>query len=153
MCHCALVSSIPSQCMGLFFGCVLFWCSVSLGAPVTISLIQFYFIMIFIMRVVAIIGFFMAILYFLKLHLRLSVTKYSWLFKCATPWMFRPLDIRLEYCIEHVTFGLLYVMFTFHTRISYRGVPGFATDCPCGVWCRGLTTRLLYVGPLFLNLV
>ena len=26
------------------------------------------------------------------------------------------------------------------TRIFYRGVPGFATDCPCGVWCRGLTT-------------
>ena len=33
-----------------------------------------------------------------------------------------------------------YVMFTFPTRIFYRGVPGFATDCPCGVWCRGLTT-------------
>ena len=30
---------------------------------------------------------------------------------------------------EHVTFGLLYVMFTFPTRIFYRGVPRFATDC------------------------
>ena len=26
---------------------------------------------------------------------------------------------------------------------------GFATDCLCGVGCRGLTTFLLYVGPLF----
>ena len=47
----------------------------------------------------------------------------------------------------------LYVMFTFLTRIFYRGVPGFATDCPWGVWCRGLTTCPLYVGPLFGNLV
>ena len=32
-------------------------------------------------------------------------------------------------------------------------VPGFATDCPCGVWCCGWTTCLLYIAPLFLNLV
>ena len=44
---------------------------------------------------------------------------------------------------------LLYVMFWFSTSIFYRRVPGFATDCPCGVWCRGLTTCLLYVGPRF----
>ena len=25
----------------------------------------------------------------------------------------------------------------------------FATDCPCDVWCRGLTICLLYVGPPF----
>ena len=55
--------------------------------------------------------------------------------------------------IGHIFFGLLYVMFTFPTRIIYRGVPGFATDCPSGVWCRGLTTCSLYVGPLFGNLV
>ena len=59
-----------------------------------------------------------------------------------------PLDILLEYWIEHITVGLLYVMFTFPSRIFYRGVPGFATDCPCGVWCHGLTTCLLYVGLL-----
>ena len=40
-------------------------------------------------------------------------------------------------------------MFRFFIRILYRGVPGFAIDCPCGVWCRGLTTCLLYVRPLF----
>ena len=63
------------------------------------------------------------------------------------------LDIFLVYWIEHVTFGLLYVMFTFPTRVFYRGIPGFAADCPCGVWCGGLTTCLLYVGPLFGSLV
>ena len=30
-------------------------------------------------------------------------------------------------------------------------VLGFATDCPCGVWCRGLTTCLLHVDPPFGN--
>ena len=67
--------------------------------------------------------------------------------------MFLPLDILLEYWIEHVSFGLLYVMFTFPIRIFYGIVPGFATDCPCGVWCRGLTNCPLYVDPLFGNLV
>ena len=62
--------------------------------------------------------------------------------------MFLSLDILPEYRIQH-TIGLLYVTFIYSTRIFYRGVSGFATDCPCGVWCRGLTTCLLYVGPLF----
>ena len=60
--------------------------------------------------------------------------------------MFLPLDILLEYWIEHVSFELLYAMFTFSTRIFCRGVPGFATDCPCGVRCRGLTTCHLTQG-------
>ena len=38
-------------------------------------------------------------------------------------------------------------------NIFYKGVPGFATDFPCGVWCRELTACPLYVGPLFGNLV
>ena len=54
--HCTLVSSTPSQSIGPVFGCRLFQCWVSLGAPVTISLIWFYFIMIFIMIAVTIIG-------------------------------------------------------------------------------------------------
>ena len=67
--------------------------------------------------------------------------------------MFLPLDIFLEYWIEHVSFGLPYVMFTFPTRIFYRGVPGFATDCVSGVWCRGLTTCMLIeaLGIILLN--
>ena len=67
--------------------------------------------------------------------------------------MFLPLDILFEYWIENVTFGLQYVMFRFPTRIFYKRVSGFATECPCGVWCRGLTTGLLYVGLFFGNLV
>ena len=67
--------------------------------------------------------------------------------QCTPPWMFLPLDIPSEYRPEHVTFGLLCVIFKFPSRIFCRRVPGFATDCPCGVWCRGLTTCLLYVGP------
>ena len=62
--------------------------------------------------------------------------------------MFLSLDLLPEYRIQH-TIGLLYVTSIYSTRIFYRGVSGFATDCPCGVWCRGLTTCLLYVGPLF----
>ena len=35
--------------------------------------------------------------------------------------------------------------------ISLLCISGFATDCPCDVWCRGLTTGLLHVGPPFGN--
>ena len=35
--------------------------------------------------------------------------------------------------------------------IWWRHHAGFATDCPCDVWCRGLTTCLLHVGPPFGN--
>ena len=55
----------------------------------------------------------------------------------------------LEYWTEHVTIGLLCVTFILSIRIFYRRVPGFVTDCLCSVWCRGLTTCLLYAGPLF----
>ena len=72
---------------------------------------------------------------------------FHWFCKCTPPWMFLPLDIPSEYRPEHVTFGLLCVTFKFPSRLFCRRVPGFATDCPCGVWCRGLTTCLLYVGP------
>ena len=52
--------------------------------------------------------------------------------------MFLSLDLLPEYRIQH-TIGLLYVTSIYWTIIFYRGVSGFATDCPCGVWCRGLT--------------
>ena len=44
--------------------------------------------------------------------------------------MFLPLDIPFQYRIELVTFRFLYVNFRFSSRIFYRGVPSFATDCP-----------------------
>ena len=37
------------------------------------------------------------------------------------------------------------VMFIFPTGIFYTAVTGFATDCPCEVWFRGLTTCPLCV--------
>ena len=69
------------------------------------------------------------------------------------PWMFLPLDILFEYWIEHVTLGLLYVLFRFSTWIFYRRVADFGTHFPCGNWCRGSTTCLLYIGPRFRNLL
>ena len=63
----------------------------------------------------------------------------------------RPLDLLSEYQIQHSAIGPLYVTSSYSTWIFCRGISGLATDCPCGVWCRGLTTCLLYVGPLFGN--
>ena len=56
-----------------------------------------------------------------------------------------------EYRIQHGAIGPFYVTSSYSTWIFCRGVSGFATDCPCGVWCRGLTTCLLHVGPPFGN--
>ena len=55
--------------------------------------------------------------------------------------------------LYHVTVGLHYIMCRFSTGIFHRLVSDVATDFPSGVWCRGLTTGLLYVCPLFGNLV
>ena len=66
-------------------------------------------------------------------------------FLASQGYMFLPLDLLLEYCIVYVTIGPLNFNFVFSTRIFYRGVPGFATDCPCSTWWRGLTICLLYV--------
>ena len=52
---------------------------------------------------------------------------------------------------KHGAIGPLYVTSSYSTWIFFRGVSGFATDCPCDVWCRGLTTCLLHVGPPFGN--
>ena len=60
-------------------------------------------------------------------------------------------DLLWEYRIQHGANGPLYVTSSYSTWIFCRGVSGFATDCPCGVWCRGLTTCLLHVGPPFGN--
>ena len=53
-----------------------------------------------------------------------------------------------EYCIEHVTFGFIVSCIILYSDIL-QGSSSFATDFPCGVWCYGLTTCLLYVGPIF----
>ena len=70
---------------------------------------------------------------------------------CVCPWMFLSLDLLSEYRIQHGAIGPLYVTSSYSTWIFCRGVSGFATDCSCDVWCRGLTTGLLHVGPPFGN--
>ena len=64
---------------------------------------------------------------------------------------FLSLDLLSENRIQHGAIGPLYVPSSYSTWIFCRGVSGFATDCPCDVWCRGLTTCLLHVGPPFGN--
>ena len=65
--------------------------------------------------------------------------------------MFLSLDLLSEYRNQHGAIGPLYVTSSYSTWIFYKGVSGFAIDCPCDVWCRGLTTCVLHVDPPFRN--
>ena len=76
-------------------------------------------------------------------------TRYLVFYNHSPPRMFSSLDLLWEYRIQHGANGPIYVTSSYSTWIFCRGVSGFATDCPCGVWCRGLTTCLLHVGPPF----
>ena len=67
----------------------------------------------------------------------------------SPPRMFLPLDLLSEYRIQYGAIGPLYVTSSYSTWIFCRGVSGFAADCHCSVWCFGLTTCLLCVGPPF----
>ena len=69
----------------------------------------------------------------------------------SPPRMFLPLHLLSELRIQHGAIWSLYVTFSYLIWIFCRGVSGFATDCPCGVWCRGLTTCVLHAGPPFGN--
>ena len=78
-------------------------------------------------------------------------TRYLMFYNPSPPRMFLSLDLLSEYWIQHVAIGPLYVTSSYSTWIFCRGVSGFATDCPWDVWCHGLTTCLLHVGPPFGN--
>ena len=78
-------------------------------------------------------------------------TRYLVFYNLSPPMMFLSLDLLLEYRIQHGAIGPLYVTSSYSTWIFCRGVSDFATDCPCTVWCRGLTPCLLHVGPPFGN--
>ena len=78
-------------------------------------------------------------------------TRYLVFYNPSPPWMFLSLDLLSEYWIQRGAIGPLYVTSNYPTWMFCRGVSGFATDCPCDVWCRGLTTCLLHVGPPFGN--
>ena len=76
----------------------------------------------------------------------LDPTMASDVIKCACPTG-ESITIRLVLkMIFHI-----YITSSYWTWLFCRGVSGFATDCPCDVWCRGLTTCLLHVGPPFGN--
>ena len=75
--------------------------------------------------------------------------RYLVFYNTSPPRMFLSLDLLWEYRIQHSANGRLYVTSSYSTWIFCRGVSGFVIDCPCGVWCRGLTTCLLHVGPTF----
>ena len=79
-------------------------------------------------------------------------TLYKYIGQKKLPGCFLSLDLLSEYRIRHGDIGPLYVTSSYSTFIFCRGVSSFATDCPCGVCCRGLTTCLLYDGPPFGNL-
>ena len=78
-------------------------------------------------------------------------TRYLVFYNPSPPRMFLSLDLLSEYGIQHGAIGPLYVTSSYSIWIFCRGVSCFATDCPCDVWCRGLTTCLLHVGPPFGN--
>ena len=78
-------------------------------------------------------------------------TRYLVFYNPSPPRMILSLDLLSEYRIQHGAIGSLYVTSSYTTWIFCRVVSGFATDCPCGVWCRGLTTCVLHVGPPFGN--
>ena len=80
-------------------------------------------------------------------------TRHLVFYNPSPPRMFLSLDLLSEYRIQHGAIGPLYVTSSYWAWIFCRGVSGFATDCPCGVWCHGLTTCLLHVGSPFGNRV
>ena len=77
--------------------------------------------------------------------------RYLLFYNLSPARMFLSLDLLSENRIQHNAIGPLYVTSSYSTWIFCRGVSGFATDCPCDVWCRELTTCLLHVGPPFGN--
>ena len=74
-------------------------------------------------------------------------TRYLVFCNLSPPRMFLPLDLLSEYRIQLGAIRPLYVTSSYSTWIFCRGVSGFATNCPCGVWCHGLATCRLHVGP------
>ena len=78
-------------------------------------------------------------------------TRYLVFYNTSPPRMFLSLDLLWEYRIQHGANGPLYVTSSYSTWIFCSRGSGFATDCPCGYWCRGLTTCLLHVDPPFRN--
>ena len=67
---------------------------------------------------------------------------------CFRPWAF-PLNIGLNMLLSDCFMPCS----DFLLGYSPNEIQALLNDCLCGVWCRELTTCLLYVGPLFVNQV
>ena len=78
-------------------------------------------------------------------------TRYLVFYNPSPPRMFLSLDLLSEYRIQHGAIRPLHVTSNYSTWIFCRGASGFATDCPCDVWCHGLTTCPQHAGPPFGN--
>ena len=118
----------PSQSIGLFFGSARFLC--------WMPLVVFF-------------GFTNCVLlYDNKTNARVLVTidiRFQQQFafcNLSTPRIFLFLELLSEYPIQQGTTRPLYVTSRYSTWILYRGISGFATDCPCDVWCCGLTASI-----------
>ena len=79
------------------------------------------------------------------------VTRYLVFCNLSPPSMFLLLDLISEYRFNMVPSDPCMSYLAIPTCIFCREVSGFATDCPCGVWCHGLTRCILHVGPPFGN--
>ena len=77
--------------------------------------------------------------------------RYFVFYNPSPPRMFLSVNLLSEYQIQHGAIRPLYVTSSYSTWIFCMGVSGFAADHLCEVWCLGLTTCLLHVGPPFGN--
>ena len=125
----------------------------SWGAPVTSFYIEFYFIRIFILIVVTIIGIFMALNYLLIYTLGFLYKSSSGSANAQLPGCFRPWTFSLNIGLNMFPFDSF--MSCLHYQLGYStGVfQALQLVVLAAFWCRGLTTCPLYVGPLFENLV
>ena len=84
--------------------------------------------------------------------LTLLITHISWFGNRWTHEMFLHLTLLLEDWIEYVYIGLFAFKICIPTRIFWRGVLSFATDCPYAPRYHKWTT-CMYVGPIFRNII
>ena len=88
--------------------------------------------------------------FYLRLNKRLNKQWCGWWFETLSCPLWRHCNVWLM-MRRAFPCHILYVTSSYSTWIFCREVSCLATDCPCGVWCRGLTTCLLHVGPPFGN--
>ena len=81
--------------------------------------VEGYYVFLLLFQWKSIIRIFMAILFILKSTVFCDFVVL--VLQLRTLFMFQPLDNLFEYWVEHVTFGFLYVIFWFSTKVFYKG--------------------------------